>query len=143
MMGDDRAKRDILLVALQAAPLDRLRLMKTAFLLWHRSGRPREGPFHFQPYLYGPCAFDLYSTLTDLVDRGLITTDPSQPPRWTDYRLTPAGREAAERAAERLGRRTAARLTEIAHWTSRQSFRSLLDVVYEEAPDFAVRSVLR
>jgi hypothetical protein len=47
--GLSRAGVDQLVVALRAAPLDRIRLMKTAFLHWHRRGRPAEGPFTFRP----------------------------------------------------------------------------------------------
>lgn len=136
-------QRDTLLVALDAAPLDRLRLMKTAFLAWHRAGRPWKGPFHFQPYLYGPCAFDLYSTLNDLLDERLVARAPYPIFKWADHHLTDAGRREATRAAGRLGERTSTRLRGIAEWASKQPFRTLLERVYSEAPDFAEKSVLR
>ncbi len=143
VIDTDTAKRDTLLVALNAAPLDRLRLMKTAFLSWHRAGRPKSGPFRFEPYLYGPCAFDLYGALNGLLARRLVARAPSAIDRWGDYYLTDAGRIEAARAARRLGDRAASRLREIAAWTSKQPFRFLLEKVYSEAPDFATKSVLR
>jgi hypothetical protein len=139
----DTVKRDTLLVALDAAPLDRLRLMKTAFLAWHRAGRPRTGPFNFQPYLYGPCAFDLYSTLSDLLAERLVARAPYPVFKWADHHLTDAGRREAAKAARRLGERTSTRLSGIAEWASQQPFRALLERVYSEAPDFAEKSVLR
>jgi hypothetical protein len=136
------SKRDILLVALSAAPLDRLRLMKTAFLVWHRTGRPKAGPFHFEPYHYGPCAFDLYATLNELLGYRLIV-QASPGVRWADYYLTEMGQREARDASRRLGHGATNRILETAAWASRQSFRSLLESVYSEAPDFATRSVLR
>lgn len=144
MISDtDTTKRDTLLVALDAAPLDRLRLMKTAFLTWDRAGRPKSGPFHFEPYMYGPCAFDLYTTLNELLRERLIARVPSQIFKWADHYLTEAGRREAARAALRLGERQSARLRDIAVWARRQPFRALLERVYTEAPDFAKKSVLR
>ncbi len=139
----DTAKRDTLLVALDAAPLDRLRLMKTVFLGWHRAGCPKSGPFHFEPYLYGPCAFDLYSTLNDLLRDRLVARVPSQIFKWADHHLTDAGRREAARAARRLGERHSSRLHNIATWACKQPFRALLEHVYAEAPEFAKKSVLR
>ena len=133
----DTTKRDTLLVALDAAPLDRLRLMKTAFLAWDRAGRPRSGPFHFEPYMYGPCAFDLYTTLNELLRERLVARAPSQVFNWADHYLTETGRREAAAAARRLGDR-AVKLRDIAVWASRQPFRALLKRVYTEAPDFAL-----
>lgn len=142
-MKTEATKRDILLVALEAAPLDRLRLMKTAFLVWHLGGRPKTGPFDFEPYLYGPCAFDLYTTLNQLAAEGLVVRTPYPEPRWAPYHLTAAGRRQAAAASYGLGDRMAGRIMKIAGWAEKQSFRSLLDYVYKEAPDFAIRSVVR
>jgi hypothetical protein len=139
----DTAKRDTLLVALNAAPLDRLRLMKTAFLAWHRAGRPRSGPFNFEPYMYGPCAFDLYTTLSELLQQRLVARVPSPVFKWADHYLTDAGRREAVQSARRLGDRQTGRLNDIAVWASKQPFRELLEHIYAEAPDFATKSVLR
>lgn len=136
-------RRDQVLAALSAAPLDRVRLMKTAFLVWHRNGRPADGPFDFRPYLYGPCAFDLYDALEILERRGRVARAPHIVFRWAPYHLTEAGRQAAARAVARLGARRARELMDTARWAARQSFRSLLARVYEEAPDFAASSLLR
>src|SRR3989442_8164544 len=86
--GMSREKRDYLRVALDAVPLDRVRLMKTAFLVWHKQGRPRSGPFAFEPYLYGPCAFDLYTSIEQLERRGEIVRAPH--PVWRPGAQRPA-----------------------------------------------------
>ncbi len=142
-MSRERVRRDVILVALQAAPLDRLRLMKTAFLVWHLSDRPKTGPFDFEPYLYGPCAFDLYTTLDSLADDGFVVRTPYPVFRRAPYHLTDKGKREAEEATARLGHKVSSRVTKVAAWAKKQSFRSLLDFVYDQAPDFAARSVLR
>jgi hypothetical protein len=140
-MNRDRERRDQLRIALEAAPLDRVRLMKTAFLVWDQRGRPDDGPFSFEPYLYGPCAFDLYSTIDQLKARGEIVQAPAS--RWALYRLTPKGYRIATAAAGRLSPDVVAALRRTAQWAAKQGFRPLLDYVYAKAPDFARRSVLR
>ena len=64
------SKRDWILLALRKTPLDRIRLMKTLFLVWNRSGRSIAGYFEFEPYLYGPCSLEMYSVLDDLTEHG-------------------------------------------------------------------------
>lgn len=133
--GDDQV-----LTALRAAPLDRVHLMKTLFLHWYRRDRPAEGPFHFQPYMFGPCAFDLYSALARLEAERLIAQE--QPSSWSDYMLTESGKQVADQAARRLGEQ-AGQIERIARWASGQTFHALLYSVYKEAPEFAARSVVR
>jgi hypothetical protein len=143
MNADDRARRDLVLTALASGPLDRIRLMKSLFLLWHRSRRPEPWPFRFKPYMYGPCAFSLYSTLAELEAERLVARAGAGMSRWDAYHLTDAGRGAATVAAARLPGRTTAELKDISGWAASRSFRGLLDAVYAEAPDFATASVLR
>lgn len=138
----ESARRDQVLVAVAATPLDRIRLMKTAFLVWFRAGQPEEGPFLFQPYLYGPCAFDLYHTLDDLIaERMIVPVSAGQSS--ASYYITAVGRREAAEAARRLGPAKANEVSQTARWAVSQGFRSLLRQVYAEAPDFATHSVLR
>jgi len=140
-MDNAAAQETQILVALQAAPLDRVRLMKVLFLVWYRSGCPEDGPFTFDPYLYGPCAFDLYEALGRITARGLIVQAPQPLTRWAAYHLTEAGRQSA--ASCSIADHQRAAISELAPWAAAQSFRSLLDAVYREAPEFAVSSVFR
>lgn len=131
-----------ILSALEAAPLDRIRLMKTLFLVWHRSGRPTRGPFKFQPYLYGPCAFNLYSALENMRQRRLVAQAPHPINQRAPYFLTEAGKSAA-RSISALSDTERATIQSTARWAARQRFLSLLEQVYQEAPDYAVNSVVR
>jgi len=132
-----------ILAALAAAPLDRIRLMKTLFLAWHRSRRPPDWPFVFQPYLYGPCAFEVYGALKDMQADGLIVQPPHPVSQWAPYHLTQAGRRSAPAAGDILGQGVHQMIRDISRWAGAQGFRSLLTAVYQEAPDFAVNSVAR
>lgn len=115
--------------------------MKTLFLVWYRGGRPQDGPFRFQPYLYGPCAFDLYAALEEMRRDGLIAQAAHPVSRLGRYFLTERGRnEASNMTLDADIRRT---IAETAQWAAQQSFRSLLDEVYGEAPEYAAQTVLR
>lgn len=142
-MTTDTTKKAQVLIALQAVPLDRIRLMKTLFLVWHRSGRPADSPFDFIPYLYGPCAFDLYEVLKELEQEGLVIQPPHQTAKWAPYYLTDASKQAASEASMFVAASKVSAIQQTARWAAQQSFRSLLDTVYTEAPDYAVSSVLR
>ncbi len=129
------AQEGQILVALEAAPLDRIRLMKTLFLVWYRSGRPNTGPFHFEPYLYGPCAFDLYTALDRLKARGLVIPQRGRSPV---YHLTESGKREAVTAP--VDARLRALVAEIARWAVDQGLNGLINQVYAEAPDFAAQA---
>jgi len=136
-------KDDAVLLLLRAKPMDRIRLMKALFLLWHRSGRNIPGYFRFEPYLYGPCSFEVYSFLDDLCARRLIVQLPHPVERWPEYYLTARGREAAERAAKSADPQIRLQLEQVAKEVSELEFSELLRRVHEEAPEFAVNSVGR
>ncbi len=136
-------KQAQILIALQAVPLDRIRLMKTLFLVWHRGGRPAADAFDFIPYLYAPCAFDLYGVLRELEQQGLIIQPSHQSAKSASYYLTDAGKRAASEGTMILDDTQIGAIQETARWAAKQGFRSLLDTVYAEAPDFATSSVLR
>jgi len=136
-------KDDAVLLLLRAKPMDRIRLMQALFLLWKRSGRNIPGYFRFEPYLYGPCSFEVYSFLDDLCARRLIVQLPHPVERWPEYYLTARGREAAERAAKSADPQMRLQVEQVAKEVSELEFSELLRRVYEEAPEFAVNSVGR
>lgn len=142
-MSIELVKQAQVLIALQTVPLDRIRLMKTLFLVWYRGGRPSENTFNFIPYLYGPCAFELYRVLKELEQQGLVIQPSHQISKWTPYYLTESGKEASTEAAMIVDDAQTRAIQQTARWAAQQSFRSLLNAVYSEAPDYAVSSLLR
>src|SRR6266849_5180976 len=133
-------KRDLIFLALEARPLDRLHLMKALFLTWHRSGRNIPGYFKFEPYLYGPCSFETYRVLDDLLREQLVTRPGRPVQQWARYYLTGKGKRVATEAAQRVDRTVLQALRKAVREVSTLSFSKLLTAVYAEAPDFAVNS---
>ena len=140
-MASDTRARLCILAALDAAPLDRIRLMKALFLTWYKQGQPADGPFHFEPYLYGPFALDVYAELEAAKREGLIAQPPYPIDRRTPYYLTAKGLATVMESQQREDVPWEM-LTTDARWAAQQSFSSLLTQVYQEAPEFAQQSVL-
>lgn len=137
------AKKDWILLALRQTPLDRIHIMKTLFLIWHRSGRKMTDYFRFEPYLYGPCSFEVYSVLESLQADGYIVQPPHPTPQWINYYLTEKGRKQAEEAANSASPETLRFIETVVKEVSELNFYGLLRKVYAEAPDFAVNSMFR
>lgn len=130
------------LLFLREEALDRIQLMKALFLFWHRSGRDVPGFFSFQPYLYGPCSFELYRTLDLAESLRLVSQPPEQPDRSAPYFLTASGKKKAEVVAEDTPPDVRKQVNEIVSEVSQLGFVELLRKVYAEAPDFAENSVV-
>ncbi len=137
------AKEDWILLALRQTPLDRIHIMKALFLVWHRSGRAMKDYLVFEPYLYGPCSFEIYSALANLSADGVIVQPPHPVPEWADYYVTARGRKRVEEIAKAVPTRTQKLVDEVVTEISRLSFNELLRKVYTEAPDFAVNSMFK
>lgn len=141
-MPDRAVQRGQLLAALLAAPLDRLSLMKTLFLFWYRTGKRADGAFQFSPYLYGPYSPELYSVLEEMQASGLVIQSAHAVERWGKYYLTEAGRKAAI-SDKSLSAPLKQAIGEIATWANGQTFYTLLQQVYREAPEFATQSIVQ
>lgn len=135
-------KRDWLLLLLRHKPLDRIRLMKALFLIWHRSGRNLEDYYEFTPYMYGPCSFDLYTELETLQQKHLVSQAPHPVAHWASYYLTPMGASRASAIQNAASGETVAFIRAVAEEVASLGFHALLRKVYSEAPDFASQTVL-
>lgn len=136
-------KKEWILLVLKEAPLDRIHIMKAAFLIWHRSGRNLTDYFEFVPYLYGPCSFEVYSTLTDMEFNRLIVQPPHPVQQWANYYLTEKGEKEAEHAMKKVAPGGLRVLKQVVKDISEIGFYELLRKVYAEAPDFATNSMFR
>ena len=139
-MGHPKAKW--ILAMLRISPLDRIHLMKALFLFQRRVGQIPDY-FHFEPYLYGPCSFEVYEVLAILEKEGLVVRPFHPIPQWVAYYLTDRGKKEVERAAKDLPPELLQCLEEVTREVSRLGFYELLQRVYKEAPEFAVNSLLR
>lgn len=136
-------KRDWILIVLQKKPLDRIHIMKALFLIGHRSKKKIADYFIFEPYLYGPCSLEVYSELRGLLASGLIVQPAHALETWGNYHLTEEGAAKAQEAFSKADSETAAFINSILDEIANLSFFDLLKKVYEEAPEFAVNSVIR
>jgi hypothetical protein len=99
MMNESASKRDILLVFInlpigqEENIMSPIQIMKGMFLV--KNELKMENFYEFEPYLYGPCSFQIYSDLLVLVEKKLIETI-SSPYSWKYYRITPLGSRVAE-----------------------------------------------
>ncbi len=132
-----------ILLALRQTPLDRIRIMKTLFLVWHRSGQNIPGYFEFEPYLYGPYSLEVYRVLDELTQQELIIQPPQAPQRWADHYLTTRGKEKAEEAVKSTDAKMRKLVEHVAQEVSQLGFRELLRNVYSEAPEFAANSLVK
>lgn len=142
MRGTRLSKQDWILLLLREKPMDRIRLMKALFLIWHRSGRKISGFYEFLPYMYGPCSFDLYRELESAERLQLISQAPHPIDRWADYFLTARGSHAADAAVRKIDSKARETIHSVANEVTEVGFQELLRQVYDEAPDFAGNSVV-
>ena len=131
-----------ILAMLRISPLDRIHIMKALFLFQRRVGEIPDF-FHFEPYLYGPCSFEVYDVLATMEKEGLVVRPLHPMPHWVDYYLTQCGKKEAEQAARALDPQLRSHLEAVTKEISRLGFYELLRCVYEEAPEYTVNSVLR
>ena len=142
-MKNALTKKDWVLLALDAAALDRLRVMKALFLVWLHYNRNIHDYFEFVPYLYGPCSFEVYSILSDLQRDKLAVQAPESPLAWAPYYLTQRGKEEATEAKKRAKPDEQEAIRKWAQFAESTDFHNLLRHVYTQAPDFAVNSLVR
>jgi uncharacterized protein YwgA len=136
-------KKDWILLILREAPMDRIHIMKTLFLIWHRNHRNLPNYFEFVPYLYGPCSFDAYSVLKNLQRSGFIAQPPHPMSQWVNYYLTEKGKKETKEFSEKAPPETLRIIKEVANEISKLNFYELLRKVYKEAPDFASNSMFK
>jgi uncharacterized protein YwgA len=144
-------RRDWLLLfaAYEGAPhgLDPIRFQKGLFLFAKRAHVPARAKYIFKPYDYGPMSAGIYRDLDALVDQGLLERVEVPGKHWSRYR---SGRRTF-REGQRLLRQAdkektldaARELYRIKQEVATVGFSELLDRVYSEYPDFAVKSVFR
>jgi len=139
----NKDKKDWILLLLNYSPLDRIHIMKALFLIWHRSGRNIPNYFNFEPYLYGPCSFEVYSILDSLESNGLIIQPLYPIPQWVNFYLTEKGRNEVKEINKKFSTKELKLIEELVKEISKLEFYELLKKVYSEAPDFAINSMFR
>jgi len=147
-MGTTAEGRDWLLLLAAAggegAVVDPIRVMKGTFLLTQELvKRQKDSPYEFVAYHYGPCSFDVYRDLDDLVSKGLLAREYSSASRrWPVYRVTPAGLAWLARITGRFAEGWSEYIVRLRAWLDQQPFDSLLRYIYATYPEYAKATVL-
>jgi len=116
-----------------------IQIMKAMFLI--KQGLNLQKFYDFEPYLYGPCSFEIYSDLLDLKNKGLIDTVPS-PWGWKYYRITAKGNIEAEKYIGEEDEEVKNKILEIKKLVVSKSFLELLRYVYKRYPEYAINSII-
>jgi hypothetical protein len=138
-------KRDVLLYFIYAPAenlelMSPLQIMKGLFLIKQELGL--EGFYEFEPYLYGPCSFEVYRDLELLAKENLITRVPSAAGRWSYYKITPLGRSKVKEVSGGMDERLAKGILEVKKFIAGKSIFELLQYVYSKYPEYAKNSLI-
>lgn len=117
--------------------LDPIRIMKGLFLTSQEDGI--ELGYTFEPYHYGPCSFDVYKDLNQLVAEGLVEEIPVPGQTWNLYAPTSSGVERAK--SLEVPQSAIEKLSNQRNKVISLSFLKLLQFVYQKYPQFAKNSV--
>jgi len=125
--------------------VDPLRIQKGLFYFAQEAGKglPSDSVYSFEPYMYGPCSFDIYRDLDSLVDKGLVQRFQIETQNWPYYGLTHGGREVTKGLRDTAEAHLLEALTEIRTRVMSLSFLDLLRKVYREHGSYAVNSIIK
>ena len=140
------SKLDWLLQLIGDDPIDPIRIQKGMFLFAKTANAPRAQRYDFVPYNWGPCSFEIYEDLDDLLERGHIEEIRVPGASWNKYRRTDKGHSAAStvtRSKRPAIRRLSTALSRIRSDIQTKSFEQLLKSVYADYPDYASKSLFR
>jgi len=134
-------REDILLGLIYIAPekiMSPIQIMKSLFLIEEEL---KLGLYKFQPYLYGPCSFEVYSDLEHLENETLISSFPTTT-GWRYYQITDKGRRIAKEIEKNFDNKLLEKLQEVKRTVVSKSFFELLKYIYEKYPQYAVASIV-
>jgi len=123
--------------------MDPVRIMKSLFLLGKEAEDQLSNFYEFEPYLYGPCSFEVYEDLDALKRKGLIDEERLPYRRWSYYSLTGKGSIQAKKSFGEISDPVREKMTEIKKLVMELPFLSLLRYVYERYPEYGKQSLIR
>jgi uncharacterized protein YwgA len=137
-------KRDILLYFIYI-PVENLELispiqiMKGMFLI--KQELKLENFYEFEPYLYGPCSFEIYHDLELLTKERLISQIPSGR-RYFYYKITPLGKDKIMNTSKVIDENLAKGILEIKKLIAEKSILELLQYIYSKYPEYTKNSII-
>jgi uncharacterized protein YwgA len=130
----------IFVAALPDRPVDPVRLQKGMFLLAMRGSLDEHERYGFEPYAYGPMSRQLYRDVRRQCRAGLLEERPVAGHAWRTVHATARGAERARALRATADDALVAATDTIRHELDGLSFAELLGRVYDEYPEYAVRS---
>ncbi|MBT9145876.1 MAG: hypothetical protein DDT42_01753 [candidate division WS2 bacterium] len=134
-------REEVLLELIYISPeevMSPIQIMKSLFLI---EKELKLGLYEFQPYLYGPCSFEVYSDLEYLENKIMISSLPTSV-GWKYYGVTEEGKRIAKEVEKRLDKKILKKLQEVKTTVVSKSFFELLKYIYEKYPEYAVASIV-
>lgn len=123
-------------------PIDPIRIMKGLFLMKMEMSDKLSEFYNFEPYLYGPCSFEVYEDIEKLIsERTLDKVKLDSFHRWDYYRLTQMGEKRANEISKKL-MDLQTKIKEIKKLVVNMEFMDLLRYIYTKYPDYAKLSVI-
>lgn len=101
-----------------------------------------ENFYTFEPYLYGPCSFDIYNDLNAFLKENLLTTIKFPTSYWSYYKVTPQGADKSKKILQFMSEEMITKMKEIKKTVVNKSFIDLLRYIYEKYPEYAVNSIV-
>lgn len=141
-------RRDWLIALLHAAGtrgynepvVGSVRIMKLLFLIKQRI--QLNNFYTFQPYLYGPCSFDVYKDLAELTKESIVEEIKDKYTKFETFKLTTKGEKEGERTFSELPDETKKAIEEVKTEFNQMSFVTLLRYVYSKYPKYRRLSVI-
>jgi uncharacterized protein YwgA len=140
----DRRTWTLLAIASADKPITPAQLQKSIFLAQNKFP-DAEGikEYCFVPYNYGPFDSKVYSDAKALVAEGFVVGVPGGGGRWTDYLLTPEGKEFISKRESEILQEAQSYLKKVVTWAQSISFNDLVAAIYNAFPEMQVNSVFR
>jgi uncharacterized protein YwgA len=134
-------RRDWLLLAI-GDRMEPIQVQKTLFKFAVEGGVPESQAYAFEPYNWGPCSFQIYEDLEELVCSGLVEAVPSGR-GWSSYRAAPKGRAMIDQLRKGAEPPLLKKLDAARDYVVTRDFVTLLRDVYQDYPKFATKSLFR
>jgi len=100
-----------------------------------------ENLYEFEPYLYGPCSFGVYSDLRQLITKGIIYEYAQRVHCWSLYSLTSSGEKIAREIIQKIPEESLDKISDIKQTITKLSLTELLRLIYRKYPDYARKSI--
>lgn len=120
--------------------IDPIRIMKGIFLICKEIEEFKDR-YMFEPYLYGPCSFEIYSDLRQLITKGIVQEHTQEIHYWSLYSLTDAGEEIAQQIVKQIPKKALNEISDVKQTITKLSFIELLRFIYQKYPDYAQKSI--